>query len=36
MLELYNTTKQIKKIPKYRYNGTYTIAPYKTVDIEED
>lgn len=36
MLELYNTTKQIKKIPKYRYNGTYTINPFDSVDIEDD
>ena len=36
MLELYNTTKEVKSIPKYRYNGTYTIMPYKSVDIEEE
>ena len=36
MLELYNTTKEVKSIPKYRYNGTYTLMPYKSVDIEEE
>ena len=36
MLELYNTTKEVKSIPKYRYNGTYTLMPYKAVDIEEE
>jgi hypothetical protein len=35
MVELYNTTNRVRVIPKYRYNGKYTLAPHQSVDIED-
>ena len=35
MLELYNTTNRVRRIPKYRYNGVYILNPKSSVDIEE-
>ena len=34
-LELYNTTDKIKSVPKFRYNGKYTLRPFEAVGIEE-
>lgn len=36
MLELYNTTKDIKRIPKFNYNGKFVIRPHEAVDIPDD
>lgn len=36
MLELYNSTDTIKRIPRYRYNGTYTFMPFEAKPIEDD
>lgn len=36
MLELYNTTKDTKRIPKFNYNGKYVIKPHEAVDIQDD
>lgn len=36
MLELYNTTNDVKRIPKYKYNGKYIIPPHGSVRIEDE
>ena len=36
MLELYNTTNDVKRIPKYKYNGKYVIPPHGSVKIDEE
>ena len=35
MLELYNMTSEIKRVPKFRYNGKYILQPFESVDIED-
>lgn len=35
MLELFNTTNKVRRIPKYRYNGVFILNPKSSVDIEE-
>lgn len=35
-VELYNVSKYIRKIPKYRYNGSYVLQPGESVVIERD
>lgn len=36
MLELYNTTNDVKRIPKYKYNGKFVIPPHGSVRIEDE
>lgn len=36
MLELYNTTSDVKRIPKYKYNGKFIIPPHGFVRIEDE
>lgn len=35
MLEIYNTTNRVRKVPKFRYAGQYTILPKSAIDIED-
>lgn len=35
-VELCNVSKYIRKIPKYRYNGSYVLQPGESVVIERD
>lgn len=35
MLELYNMTSEIRRIPMFRYNGKYELQPFESVDIED-
>lgn len=34
-MELYNTSNRVRVIPKYRYNGTYSLQPRQAVEIED-
>lgn len=36
MLELYNMTNDIKRVPKYRYTGEYVLKPKGSVPIHEE
>ena len=36
MLELYNTTNDVKRIPKYKYNGKFVIPSHGSVKIEDE
>ena len=35
-VELYNTSKYVRRIPKYRYNGSYILQPGDSVIIDRD
>lgn len=35
MLEIYNTTNRVRRVPKFRYAGQYTIPPKSAIDIED-
>lgn len=35
-VELYNTTNQIKRIPRYRYNGKYVFEPHQSYEIDSE
>lgn len=35
MLELYNTTDRVRRVPKFHYAGQYTIKPKTAIDIED-
>ena len=34
-MELYNTSSKVRVIPKYRYNGKYSLQPRQSVEIED-
>lgn len=34
-MELYNTSSKVRVIPKYRYNGKYSLQPKQSVEIED-
>lgn len=36
MLELYNMTNDIKRVPRYRYTGEYVLKPKGSVPIHEE
>lgn len=36
MLELYNMTNDVKRIPKFNYDGKFVIKPHEAVDIQDD
>lgn len=36
MLELYNMTNEVRRVPKYRYNGEYVLQPKESVEIHEE
>jgi hypothetical protein len=35
MLELYNTTDRVRRVPKYHYAGEFVLKPRSAVDIED-